>query len=1720
MGKQVKGWSPPSDDEIIENSNKTNLSSDEEVKFQSWRLSLPKNLQEDNENYDLRGAWKAGLEPDEEGHLQSRDPKSGLILKSPKHPTFHLTVKGEEEAGYEIYQSNGRYYSKHKQKSKSTWQPPSDDEIVNDGSVKKKESTSTSTSGSDLTEPGKPSAKKESTYTPTPEQQKQLSQIKIEKPKDPEQARFQSDLKKQDEQIAKDYVTGNKDKAGVAESVKKGAVGLVTDILPQAFAQARAAGTRVEPYTDKDLTDREAISDAANFLFRKNVSEGKYLKALSIGDKEAIEYIKEQINKPEEYQAQQIAEKIRLLGVAQKEQQEFQEYTKNVNKQLSDISTPSDVAGYVGYTIGQALPQIGLSLMSGGMSSYLQEYGEIYDQQVQKIAEDKGISVDEVVKQGLDDPEAGQIAGVLAAALDRVGVEAIFKNFGKDALKNILKSGSKIQIAKQAGINALKTSGAESATEAGQSVIEQSGSSLGAGRSVSESIQDISGREVLESAVAGGVSGLFMSGAGSAVNTASKLTPEQAAKPATEVIKEEVNTVNPDDIQSLDAAAETIQAKVDNDQKAQTTSTQTTPAGTEVPEVAQEESVPVQAETTSETQTVISNEPQETVDSVSIGEAKPEVEGQGEVRQGSEIVQETATTTGQSAQQRPVLERNQDTGLSESATSTASVTKESTPAQESEELQAEQSAKSKTLKIAKRILDSDASDKIKEGIRSKGAEYIPKKLEVTDKEAKDLIDLYGPDKSEALIRDTKNDVTGDTRTALAAKLYEKYKNDADSTSDPQEKQRLYNKAVDIALVAADQAKEAGRAVNANKIWKLITSDEDATVIALEKENKKVATQLIEPIQKQVLKTKQQFDEEIRRLIEQKVTEGVEQRLKRAKLITSDKKKAISDAFDSLKVKDVKGTANDIIRVVGASVWNGSMEAVKRAVLTGADIVNAVQAGIDYIRDNYQGDFNEDEFRNMVTPQIEPLIPKEEVKATDVDETKIKTPKLKGKKKKDFIQSAVDEYNKTGTISDEKFEELYAKQIGYREYTDAERVQIRNIAKVITEAEKFEQEVKDNFTPENIAKYKDLMAKARKANQQLQEFARQPSNIWDTLITMMQGNLLTPLSIVTNVYSNAALQPLRFMSAAIGSGIDRSVSTLAKMGYLDEAYKNPTIDLKALQKGYFKGSWDGVLEGLMQLKEGQLPDEKNLREIQSSFSPTRAVKRWADSDRSLSQKINDYVEGTFGWPAEGMFRLLNLGDKPFRKAAELAKAVEIAEQRKLEGNDRLKFLMFPDDTAKEQIKQAGDEATFQQESKASKAVQNAITWLLNSVESTPVIGGPAKVLLKSQVPFVKTPLNIVIETFDYAMPPVTLVRGISAIKNGEQRKGAVLIGKALTGAIIIGAAKSLFELGLLSWEDDDDKKGRTIQYDTVPPNSLNVSALSRGLAGQGFEVKDDDTWVNYKKLGIIGILFDNYSNNYYKAKKEGEEMPGVLQDMFTSAPRVASSALEQSFLKGTNSLLNAIQDGGGYDTQQWAIETTGAISSTVYPNTLSTISKSSDEFLRDTYSRDFTDRLRDTYKAKMFMGESLPSKVNLWGEKVRGNPEGRNKFIYYLFDPTKFKNVDTDSYQYKLYDAWKTDNFNNDWLPSAPNRNLSYRGVKVKLSPKEFESLSIYIGKERARMVQAYVNTGWRYNNNERRVERLREIYREGYERGKDKFLMNSGWNVLTPKKLEALNEKR
>lgn len=110
------GYDGGKDDSIIQNT----------AAYNQWRSTLPKNLQTETPDYDLYGAFKAGLQPewndeDKSYHLGSRDPKTGRILKKPGHPTFSKAIYTDMSLGYypvykdgEIYTENPFKYDKGK----------------------------------------------------------------------------------------------------------------------------------------------------------------------------------------------------------------------------------------------------------------------------------------------------------------------------------------------------------------------------------------------------------------------------------------------------------------------------------------------------------------------------------------------------------------------------------------------------------------------------------------------------------------------------------------------------------------------------------------------------------------------------------------------------------------------------------------------------------------------------------------------------------------------------------------------------------------------------------------------------------------------------------------------------------------------------------------------------------------------------------------------------------------------------------------------------------------------------------------------------------------------------------------------------------------------------------------------------------------------------------------------------------------------------------------------------------------------------------------------------------------------------------------------------------------------------------------------------------------------------------------------------------------------
>lgn len=79
------------------------------LKEKARRIQSPFNPE--GSGFDLKTFRESGGVPDETGHMGSLDPRTGMILKGRKHPTFQKTLEEEARRGNKIIKKNGRFFS-------------------------------------------------------------------------------------------------------------------------------------------------------------------------------------------------------------------------------------------------------------------------------------------------------------------------------------------------------------------------------------------------------------------------------------------------------------------------------------------------------------------------------------------------------------------------------------------------------------------------------------------------------------------------------------------------------------------------------------------------------------------------------------------------------------------------------------------------------------------------------------------------------------------------------------------------------------------------------------------------------------------------------------------------------------------------------------------------------------------------------------------------------------------------------------------------------------------------------------------------------------------------------------------------------------------------------------------------------------------------------------------------------------------------------------------------------------------------------------------------------------------------------------------------------------------------------------------------------------------------------------------------------------------------
>jgi hypothetical protein len=1060
----------------------------------------------------------------------------------------------------------------------------------------------------------------------------------------------------------------------------------------------------------------------------------------------------------------------------------------------------------------------------------------------------------------------------------------------------------------------------------------------------------------------------------------------------------------------------------------------------------------------------------------------------------------------------------------------------------------------KTMKLAERILDSpEVSKEIKDGLKEKGVEYIPKNLEVTQADAKAYVKAFEEagelDKAVANVTDMSNGMEGLIRATIGKELFETLADKAKNAETLAEQKKWQDKAVDVARFTADNFRKAGQEINAGKIWKrMLEKTPEGAIAAIKKTISERNESKLKEHKGDIASAKEIIDEFIKsedfaRVVGEKVVAELQ------KLSNKSPKK--ENIFNSKKVRDkrleeLRAEAKKAKGTASASIIGLNSKQIE--IYSEMGVIYLIEGAYKF---KQWANKMKKENPDFTEGQLEDLwkkakVPKEydpqqrtlsdfskkgvfdamppEVKKQFLDKLEKKLGKLSPESRKKLLGNALDEILNLGGLSNERFKEMYAQELGLPGIDSMGEAQVRALIEKINKSDKSAKELQDLFDnngskEEIAAKQKEWMNdvfEGQKANAELSDYFKNEKRIGNTFATILQGNLLGPLSLVKNVYSNSLIQPLRFASRGIASMADFVMAKAQMLPLMDKFIKEGrTIDALAYWKGETKGVMPGLKTSVKELIRGINPEEMIERDLSQQLQPLKSLVDFyqglkGEKQVEAYQQINNFVEGTFGIPAETMFRLLNLGDKPFRKAAEFGAAYEIATLKGLRGNERDKFVLFPDSKSAEEIKLRAEKAVYQQAEGAVKGAQQGVKWIEEQLVSIPYIGDAAKVIFKSQIPYVKTPLNLLGETMIYAFPEVAVARGLLEAKKGNRRESLEFLGKAVTGAGIRYAAQQLVSNNLVTPSADrKDIEGAAIQYQNIAPNSLNVSGLQRMMSGGSPTIKDNDVWVNYSNMGVVGMFISLYAN---QKPIKGEQV-GYLQDLFNRASYSGQAAIEQSFLQGANTFLEAIT-GDEKSKRKWAINTLGALGSIAYPNTIANVSKASDDTSRVTKAESFSDELVNTFKTKMFMGKELPTKVNLWGESIKGAPVGDNKYLWYLLDVTKGKKVDTDSYNYKIYELWKDaedDKMKRDVLPNIPRNYINVKKERVVLEPKMYETYQKYVGKNRANLVEKYaLSPEWKTDSVEDKIDKLKKLYESGAYNAKKQLIFEHP--EIVPKK--------
>ena len=639
----------------------------------------------------------------------------------------------------------------------------------------------------------------------------------------------------------------------------------------------------------------------------------------------------------------------------------------------------------------------------------------------------------------------------------------------------------------------------------------------------------------------------------------------------------------------------------------------------------------------------------------------------------------------------------------------------------------------------------------------------------------------------------------------------------------------------------------------------------------------------------------------------------------------------------------------------------------------------------------------------------------------------------------------------------------------------------------------------------------------------------PADAADLFISMVQGSVMGPISIVRNVVGNAINYPLRELGDAGAAAIDATFSKDKNNSFNIRARTTDRIQaierslpsfVKTLLKGSnampyevgtdsgnplnFQRAWRRIAEDMAAGKVGSALSARNLTEATVGILPDIMLRLTQATDIPFKQAERARIIGEIG-------RQKGLSEAQIQIAMrdpKLAFVTDVEAQRGRKGFTEDDLATIASESAK---------AVFQQDNTATQAVAGINRFIKDKLGATGYV--PYRLISLFQ----KTPINVAAEALQFT--PAGALQDWSKMTPRERN---IAVSRIAIGAMVTTAFGYLYHKGVITPNLDtpgETNKARELAKagGVMPPGTINLSAVKRLVNGGKADFQGGDTVVDLSSLGTAGAL-GIMAGSALRQAERGRTNEELATSVFKAVPQSGLNfVMEQQFLKGTSDFIKLLSQESTASMDRWIKNLAVTAASPVAPAILGSMRRAERDKLPvmggQSFIKDTVDELNQRYAALGLAipgakdPNAMPVRRDLWGDAVEQTPKGSNPWVYQFFNAWKARDIDADPLNTSIYSIWRR-TADNSAIPSVPNPSLTWKQKTYdRMEPEQYDRYSELVGKYRRLFAeQEFMRPRFQQGGDERKLKLLQRAYDDGLLVAKKQFVreLTQSGQTLTP----------